>query len=122
MKTKLTILTVLCSASLWAWAQAVGGSSPAGNAPAGAAGKPPVGAPANPPNGAPGNAPNNGYNKNSGTMPPFTSPGNIPPSNGTNGAGDGGFKQPGILPNNIITNYPGIVKPNTRFYNSGTTN
>ncbi len=114
MKTKLAILTVLCSASLWAWAQAVGGSSPAG--------KPPVGAPASPPNGAPGNAPNNGFNKNSGTMPPFTSPGNIPPSNGTNGMGDGGSKQPGILPNNMITNHPGIVKPNTRFYNSGTTN
>ena len=132
MKTKITILTVLCSASLWAWSQTVGGSSPAGNAPGGAAGKPPGGAPASPPSGAPGNTPNNGFNNNSGQMPPnngggsFQSPNSDNHSgftgNDTNGIGDGDLKHRGILPNNVITNHPGIVKPNTRFYNGGTTN
>ena len=110
MKTKLAILTVLCSASLWAWAQAVGGSSPAGNAPAGAAGKPPVDAPASPPNGAPGNAPNNGFNNNSGTMPPFSSGGSFQTITDANSKADGEIKK------------TGIVKPNTPFYNGGTTN
>jgi hypothetical protein len=101
MKTKLAILTVLCCASLWVWAQAVGGSSPAGNPPAGAAGKPPV--------GAPGNTPNNGINNNSDTMPPFNN-GSFQTSTDANSKADGEIKK------------PGIVKPNTPFYNGGTTN
>jgi hypothetical protein len=92
MKTKITILIILCSAPLLAWTQIQPGGRPPvvtpANPPLNAAGRPPAGTPANPPVGAPANPPNNGYNNNNGMIPPGNGNGNIiqgtPPNNGYN--------------------------------------
>ena len=99
MKTKIAVLTVLCSAMVWAYAQAGGGSTAnTGNA----AGNPPMGAAGNPPMGAPGNVPNNGGFNNAPAIPPGNAYNNnaasIPPGD----AGTNTWRGPGNVTNNGV--------------------
>ena len=89
MKNKIAVLTVLGSATLWAWAQVQpGAGSP--TSPGNAAGRPPIGAPGNAPGGGPAN-------------PPVGAPGNspgMPPGNGNNGPGSNPWHGSGGFNNN----------------------
>jgi len=117
MKTKLTLLTILGGASLFALAQLQPGNGSSGNAagnpPVAAPGQPPVGAPANPPVGAPGNPPGVVPGNGIDHINPETPPNNGADNDAKNWHGSGNFN------NNGVWHGSGSMNTNSPWHGSG---